>query len=322
MIELRYILVAVACVLILLISLITMKYRKLLRAKGVEMNKEEVVGRLFLRKIRKLGESTDKEEPGELFKRLNKIMRDFFGELYEISYEFAYVELNEELIKKGVEEETRDTIIDYTMQMAQSEYSSHRMTEQEFYYLLGKSIKTIEHVTGRKEEEPAGKKPEDKQRHMIDTVFSVWDVIRKKIKEDAAPLRKPAEKAEKGKVPPEKKPAEEPVEKYKPKPEVPPEGGDKLEIPHKMEEELEKEMIIPKEDEGKVDKLRRLLVTAEMSMKENKPRDAMDKYIDLRVIYDSLAPDLKIKINPETRRIISLYNLLLKEYKDVLTGKK
>ena len=289
MLELRYILVAVACVLILLISLITMRYRKLLRAKGVEMNKEEVVGRLFLRKIRKLGESTDKEEPGELFKRLNKIMRDFFGELYEISYEFAYVELNEELIKKGVEEETRNTIIDYTMQMAQSEYSSHRMTEQEFYYLLGKSIKTIEHVTGHKEEEPAGKTPEDKPAE-------------EKTKEDAAPPKKPEEKAEKGKVPPER--------------------GDKLEIPHEMEEELEKEMIIPREDEGKVDKLRRLLVTAEMSMKENKPRDAMDKYIDLRVIYDSLAPNLKIKINPETRRIISLYNLLLKEYKDVLTGKK
>ncbi len=292
MIEIRYMLIAVACVLILLISLITMKYRKLLRTRAIEMSREDVVGRLFLRKIRKLGESAGKDEPGELFRKLNTIMRNFFSELYEIAYEFAYVELNEELVKKGIEEDIRNTIIDYTMQMAQSEYSGQKMREQEFYYLLGKSVKIIEKVTGHDEEEPTGSKQAEE-----------------KLKEHAVPSEKPAGKEE---VQSGKEPAQKGPEPEKP--------GKKPEVPHK--EEPGKGMSITKEDKGKVDKLRRLLVSAEMNISEKKPREAMDSYIDLRVIYDSLAPGLKVKMNPEAMRIIAIYNTLLKEYKDVLAGKK
>ncbi len=318
MLELRYMLIAVVCVLILFISLITMKYRKLLRTREVELSREEVLGRLFLRKIRKIGQSGGKEEPRELFNNLNKIMRNFFSELYEISYEFAYVELNEELVKRGVDEALRNAIIEYTMQMAEAEYSNHEMTDQEFFFLLEKSIKTIERVTGhtedemKKREEVEEKLKAEQKEEIPKREEEITEEVQKKL-----PEKKPAEepKAEpEGEAQPAKKPAE------KPETETSPEK--KLEIPHKDEEEMAKKMIIPKEDEEKIEKLRRLLNKAEMNIKQSKAKDAMDNYIDLRVIYDSMKPDMKMKINPETKRIIALYNSLLKEYKNVLTGTK
>jgi hypothetical protein len=323
MLELRYMLIAVVCVLILFISLITMKYRKLLRTREVEMSKEEVLGRLFLRKIRKVGESAGKEEPRELFNRLNRVMRNFFSELYEISYEFAYVELNEELVKKGVEESTRNAIIDYTMRMAEAEYSNHKMTEQEFYYLLEKSIKTIERVTGRTEEEMKKVDKAERQLKAVIREGKITEEVQRQL-----PKKRPAEEPEKpapAPEPPAEKRAVEPEPEEKPEAEPEPvkvTERKEIEIPHKAEEELEREMIIPKKDEERVDKLRRLLVKAEGNMSDMKPKEAMDNYIDLRVIYDSMTPDLKMKINPETKRIIALYNSLLKEYKGVLTGKK
>ncbi len=291
MLELRYMLLAAICVLILFISLITMKYRKLLRTREIEMSKEEVLGRLFLRKIRKVGESGGKEDPRELFNRLNKVMRSFFSELYEISYEFAYVELNEELVKKGVEEDVRNAIIDYTMQIAEAEYSNHKMTEQEFYYLLGKSIKIIEKVTGRTEEEmkkreEAEEKVKSGKREEAVGEDEVAEEIRKELTE-----KKPG--PEEGKKPKEKLSAPPEEEKYKPVTE-PEEARKRPEMPHKDEERPEKEMLVPKDSKGAVDKLRRLLLKAEANMEKGKPKECMDDYINLRVIYDSLSPEVKM----------------------------
>ena len=267
MLELRYVLIAVSCILISVITLLILKYKKLLRRKETKMSKEEVLGRLFLRKLKKISESSSKEEPRELFKRLNNIMRNFFSELFDIAYEFAYVELNEELAKKDIDEDIRHDIINYTMQMAETEYSGHKISTQEFYYMLGKSIRIISKVTGHKEEK-------------------VEEVEKK---------------------PPEK----EPVKEAEKAPAKPPE-----------EKEIKKAAPVPKKEEENVSKLRSLLVVAEGYIKENKSEAAMESYTQLREIYDSLGPEVKRKIYPETKRIIVLYNSLLKEYKDVLTGKK
>jgi hypothetical protein len=329
MLELRYMLLAALCVLVLFISLITMKYRKLLRTREIEMSKEEVIGRLFLRKIRKVGESGGKEDPRELFNRLNKVMRSFFSELYEIAYEFAYVELNEELVKRGVEEDVRNAIIDYTMQIAEAEYSNHKMTDQEFFYLLEKSIKIIEKMTGKTEEEMEKREEvEEKLKSEKSGEARGEDEVAEEIRKELTGKKTgPSE----GKKTEEEVSASSDEEKYRPvtKPEeelgkakIRPEKPKKPEIPHKDEEQLEREMLVPKDSKEAVDRIRRLLLKAEANMKKGKPKECMDDYIDIRVIYDSLSPEIKMKINPETRRIITLYNSLLKEYKDILTDGK
>ncbi len=367
MIELRYLLVAVACVLVLLISLILMKYRKLLRTKEVNISKEEVVCRIFTRKIKELEESGENQDPKELFNKLNKTMRGFFSELYDIEYEFAYVELNEELVKKDVSEDIRNAIIDYTMNMAESEYSNHAMTGQEFYYLLGKSIKIIEKVSQYTEEKPGEKQPEtvesmpdaaEKQKPSeekpSEPVADVRGVpspkpepvpvtkgVQKVPVPDALPVDKAPKPSEKmtetqdteifeafessdefskpsaakmqKKIKPEKKittDKPETVTKPEKKPEI-----------HEDKQEVQA-AIIPKTDKTKVDKIRHMLFAAEMGISENKPAEAMDNYRDLRIIYDSLTPEMKLKINPETKRIIALYNSLLAKFKDTLLGNK
>ena len=152
---LRIVLIVMACALTVIIFFITKKYKTLVRARKKKISKEEVVGRIFMRKLKKIDETSDQEPPKELFSQLNNIIRNFFSELYDISYEFAFVELNEELVKKDVEESKRKDIIDYTMEMEKSEYSDHTMTKQEFYYLLGKSIHIIKELTGYKEDDYA-----------------------------------------------------------------------------------------------------------------------------------------------------------------------
>jgi hypothetical protein len=300
MLDLRYILIVVVSALIIIISLILLKYRKIIRMNQIEMSKDEVLGRLFLRKIRKMEELKAGDEPAAHFKKLNNTMREFFKELYDISYEFAYIELNEELVKKGIDEEIRDAVIDYNMRMAESEYGHRGMTEQEFHYLLGQSIKIIEMVTGHREEGVKEKLPEKKPEEKPEAVKAEKRPVPKKhdvLKPDDAHRRPP------------KKGVPEPVK---------PKDDKKLKIPKKTEEEMEKKILIPEEDDQKIGKIRRLLATAEINMKDKKAREAMDNYTDLRVIYDSLPPGVKIKINQDTKRIITLYNSLLSEYKDVL----
>lgn len=327
MLELRYILIAVVSALIILVSIILLKYRKLIKVSEVSLSKEQVLGRMFLRKIRKLGEPKPGEDPKNIFRDLNHIMREFFRELYDISYEFAYIELNEELIKKGVDEKLRNEIIDYTMRMAESEYSKRQVTEQEFYYLLGKSIKIIERVTGHTEEgvkvpekAPAGEpkpaaapeKPEE-----LKPEPAVAPERPAEVKPEPAKPVEPApapEEAQKATVKEEPPPVRTVPEKEAPpveRPEVPP-------TPSESEKEMEKEILVPKKDDEKLDKLRRLLNTAEMNMHDKKSKDAMENYTGLREIYESLPQEMKMQINNETKRIITLYNSLLKEYKDIL----
>lgn len=153
-------LIVMACVLTAIIFFITKRYKMLIRARKKKISKEEVVGRIFLRKLKKIDETSDQDTPKELFAQLNGVMRNFFSELYDIAYEFAYVELNEELVRKGIDEKQRKDIIEYTMEMEKSEYSDHTLNKQEFYYLLGKSIHIIKEITGYKEDYALKRAPE------------------------------------------------------------------------------------------------------------------------------------------------------------------
>ncbi len=80
----RYLLITIAGVLVAVVSYLIYKYLKLQGRKGVDMRREDVVGRLFIRKINKLNEEAGREKLPVLFKKLNGIMRSFFSELLEI----------------------------------------------------------------------------------------------------------------------------------------------------------------------------------------------------------------------------------------------
>ena len=265
----RYALIAIACSLITIVSVLIYKYRKIVSKKEAVMSKEDVIGRMFLRKLRKIEDSIGKDDPYELFKRLNRTMRSFFRELFDIQYEFDYLELNEELTKKGVAKGIRDEVISYTMQMSQAEYGGSKITNVDFYPLLEKSIVIAVKVTGQEHELVAGK-------------VSIK-------KEQEAPVPVPEEAAK---------------------------------VKEEREKEAEKKVAIPKVEKAGTAKLRRLLVDAEQSIRDNRHKDALDSYSELKETYNKLNPKTKLGLYAETKRIIAIYNTLLKEYKDILTGKE
>jgi len=320
MLWLRYVLIAFAAGLVSVISLLIYKYRKMLRKKETEMGKEDVIGRLFLRKLKKIEDLTGKEDPSELFKKLNKTMRGFFSELFDIRYEFDYVELNEELSKQGVKEDIRHEVISYTMGMSRAEYGGHKITNTDFYSLLEKSSRIITKITGQElelaPEKIPGKIPPEKE---------VVEEVPKEIPpemEEKAPEKEIIEEVPKEKPPEmaEVKPEVKAPEKAPEKKEMPEE--EKPEVPEEYEKAIEQEMIVPPDEQERMQKLRKMLLEAEENVKENRYEDAMESYSELRKIYDSLSPKVKLGIYSETERIIRIYNTLLKEYKDTLTGKE
>jgi len=365
MLWLRYVLIAFAAGLVSVISLLIYKYRKMLRKKETEMGKEDVIGRLFLRKLKKIEDLTGKEDPSELFKKLNKTMRGFFSELFDIRYEFDYVELNEELSKQGVKEDIRHEVISYTMGMSRAEYGGRKITNTDFYSLLGKSSRIITKITGQElelaPEKIPGKIPPEKEvaeevPKEIPPEKEVAEEIPREIPpemEEKAPEKEIIEEVPK-EIPPEKEVAEEipreippemeekapekeiieevpkekppervevkPPEKASEKKEIPEE--EKPEVPEEYEKAIEQEMIVPPDEQERMQKLRKMLLEAEENVKENRYEDAMESYSELRKIYDSLSPKVKLGIYSETERIIRIYNTLLKEYKDTLTGKE
>jgi len=330
MLWLRYVLIAFALGLVSVISLLIYKYRKMLRKKETEMGKEDVIGRLFLRKLKKIEDLTGKEDPSELFKKLNKTMRGFFSELFDIRYEFDYVELNEELSKQGVKEDIRHEVISYTMGMSRAEYGGRKITNTDFYSLLGKSSRIITKITGQElelaPEKIPGKIPPEKEvaeevPKEIPPEKEVAEEIPREIPpemEEKAPEKEIIEEVPKEK-PPERVEVK-PPEKASEKKEIPEE--EKPEVPEEYEKAIEQEMIVPPDEQERMQKLRKMLLEAEENVKENRYEDAMESYSELRKIYDSLSPKVKLGIYSETERIIRIYNTLLKEYKDTLTGKE
>lgn len=345
MIETRLVLIAIACVLISAVSLIVFKYRKLHGRKEAEMDKEDVIGRLFLRKLSRIEAAVGKEEPEHIFKKLNKILRSFFSELYDIRYQFDYLELNEELSKKGVNEGIRKDVIELAMQMSRTEFSGQKITNIALYPLIENSVGIMNKVTGQ-EPEPLYKKPPAEQPPAVKEQLPA-------VKEEpptGPPAEPPGEEvappAEK--IPPETKeplaeppgeevappaeqpPAEEaepaaeqlPPEKEKPPAELPAEKREVARKEMKDEEAAERKIIIPPDDKGKIDKMRRQLLEAEQELRSKDYDNAMESYTELKGIYDSLSPDVKASLYDEIKRIIDIYNTLLKEYKDTLLGNK
>ena len=279
----RFALLAIAGSLVTIVTVLIFKYRKLASKRVAVMNKEDVIGRLFLRKLRKIEGSVGKDDPYELFKRLNRTMRSFFRELFDIQYEFDYLELNEELTKKGIAKGLRDDVISYTMQMSKAEYGGNKITNVDFYPLLEKSIVIAVKVTGQEQELVAGKIPIKKTPEEEPEGPELKEVLVPKPKEP------PVEKAEEEKTIAAKK------------------AG--------------KEFTVPKGEKASVDRLRSLLIEAETCIKENRSKDALESYSELKEVYNSLTPTAKFSLYPETKRIITIYNTMLKKYKDILTGK-
>jgi hypothetical protein len=252
-----YVLITTALFLAAIVGFLLYKYKKIIGRKFVEMSREEVLGKFYLRKLRKMGEEAAAGDVRELFKRLGKTMRGFLNELYEIKLEFSDVKLNEVLAKKGVSESLRRDVISYMMYMEEAEYGGHDATRQEFYVMLEKSKRMVAKLTGSRDMAPPEKEPEER------------------------PAKKVSEK--------EKRP-----------------------IP---------DVIIPKKEEERMEKLRSLLVEAENCVRENRHEEAGERYTELRGIYDSLSPKAREGIQSETVRIIAVYNHLLKEYKSALEMK-
>ncbi len=398
-----YVLIAFACILASLLTFILFKFRKLHLKKEAVMDKDDVVGRLFLKKLMKIDERVGKDDARVLSKKLNRTMRSFFSELFDIRYQFDYVELNEELSKKGVKEDIRKDIISYTMQMSQAEYGGRRMTNAELYPLLEKSSRIISGVTGCEPEaavaeaptEPVAAEapameappektpvPEEKPPAAVAPAAEevpkvtlpaakapiteatpekppaavapaaeevpkvslpaakapITEATPEKTAAAIPPSEKPASEAPAEKTPvPEEKPPAEPVAAEKPPAEAPPEEQaapeekaqmeappEKKSVPaEKKEETSGKGIAIPKGDQDSMDKLKKLLIEAEQGLRDKDYEDAMEAYTQLKGIYDSLSPEVKAGIYSETRRIIDVYNSLLREYKEaMLLGKQ
>ncbi len=331
---LRIVLVAVACALAGAVGVLVFKFKGVHARRDVELNKEEVLGRLFLRKMKTLGEAHD-GEPKHALKKLNGLMRAFFSELFDISYEFDYLELNEELGKKGVPEDIRKDVIDYSMKVEELEYGGRQVTEDELASLVEKSVYIIRSVSERRpapEELPeevaqaAGEPVAPKEEKKTGTLSAKIDSM----------LRKPFERHAAGKEPEPAPPAAPGPEEAVPKPRKK-EPAQEENIPEETEESMS-EVVRPAGGEGaaeeekepekaqfpgkngeKIAMIRKLLVLSENGMASGNHDDAMESYGQLREAYDSLPPEEKRKMYPETKRIIALYNSLLKEYKSILT---
>jgi hypothetical protein len=315
---LRLALIGTACFLGVVIIVLIFRYRKVSSKKDVQLGREEVLGRLFLRKLRSLGEG--EEEPAALLKKLSGLMRTFFSELFDISYEFDYVELNEELSKKGVDGGVRQDIIDYSMKAEEFQYGGRALTEQDISAIVEKSVMIIKAVTERKPEKEEQRR-EKKAARAAAGEKEPAPLVEKKPGRFAglidAALRKPAQKREKTPMPDEEmlQRAEESV----PQAPVPP----AKEKPQKVtpeEAKAEQKLRVPPAKEGKVQRIRKLLVSAESDLSAGNSDGSMESYAQLREIYESLPQDEKRELAQETHRIISLYNSLLGEYKDALSS--
>jgi hypothetical protein len=388
MIESRLMLIAIACVLVTVVTFILFKYKKLHGRKEAEMDKEDVIGKLFLRKLSKIDATVGKDDPEQIFKKLSKTMRSFFSELYDIRYQFDYFELNEELGEKGVKEDIRKDIIELTMQMSKTEYGGQTVNNIVIYPLLEKSLNVVNRITGQapepaytkpaageppvvkeeppkavkgeipsaevpqKEEMPAAEKPltEPPTKEPVQPAEEKPPAEEMKPPAEPQPTEKPPAEGMKppeeqqppaeskepvSEKPPEKEapPAEQPPpEKEKPPEEKPPEKveeapPEKKEEPvpaEKKDEEtvVEHEVIIPPDDKGKIDTIKRKLLVAEQELRSKDYENAMDSYTELKSIYDSISPGVKEGLYDDIKRIIDIYNTLLKEYKDTLTAKK
>jgi hypothetical protein len=265
--------------------------------------------------MRKLREETN-GPPGVMFVKLNRVMRSFFSELFDIKYQFAYVELNEELTRKGVGEDIRNEVIGYTMSVSEAEYGGRDISAETLAAMFDRSLRLLEKVTGVSEKE-AAKGPEPPQKESKEGV--------------AKPQEQPAAQ-QNAAVPEATKLAElQPVQLAAPEaqgaeaPPMPPAPAIKVsgdEPQTAMETAIEKRIGIPKDEQQRLQRLREMLLEAERLITENKHYDALESYSSLREIYDSLSPEVKRSAYSEIKRIISVYNFLLKEYRSALTEKK
>lgn len=315
---LRLALIGTACFLGAVISVLLFRYRKVSGKKNLQMGREEVLGRLFLRKLQSLGQA--EEEPAAMLRKLSGLMRTFFSELFDVSYEFDYVELNEELSKKGIDEGIRKDIIDYSMKAEEFQYGGKAITEQDLSLILEKSVMIIRTVTERKPEKeeqgrgreavpvPAGEKeppqPEEKKPGRFSAMIE-------------GIMKKPAPEKERPPIPSEGMPGR--AGAGVPQAPAPP-AREKPAKPAPEEIKAEQKLRVPPAKDEKMQRIRKLLVAAESSISSGSSEDAMEAYGQLRDIYESLNQDEKRELSTETHRIISLYNSLLKEYKDALSS--
>jgi outer membrane biosynthesis protein TonB len=311
-------LIVTACFLICVISVLFVRYRKISKRKDVRLSREEVMGRLFLRKIKSIGEAG--KDPLATLKELGGIMRSFFSELFDIAYEFDYVELNEELGKRGIDESIRKDIIDYSMKTEEFQYGGKPLADADLSSLIEKSIIIIRSVS-KKGPEPeaapvaeAAPKPEapvaEKKQSWLSTAIDGF--IRQPL-----PERK---KVEKEKEEPEKEvpeKAEEIAEARVPEP-----AAVRRPVPSQAPEAQKRPAAAPLSTEGPSSRVRRLLLKAEGAVSLQDAGTAAEAYSELRGIYESLTQDQKRDMQDETRRIIALYNALLGEYKNSLSASK
>jgi hypothetical protein len=281
------------------------------------MGKEDVLGRLFLRKIRSLGEAGE-NPPAATLKNLSALMRSFFSELFDISYEFDYVELNEELGRKGVDEGIRKDIIDYSMKTEELQYGGKAVSEADLSSIIEKSVIIIRGVTEKKPEiEAPPAPPAAKDVPEADVPDAAEKTPGRLSLEIDGFIREPLPERE------EEAPAEE-------------------ETPRRVEEEVSVRTIEPTAvrrpvpaqtaaerrpsapvqiyGEGKLPRMRKLLLRAESAIASANSGGAAEAYSELRGIYENLTQDQKRDMQEETRRIIALYNALLGEYKNSLSA--
>jgi hypothetical protein len=358
---LRYVMVAIAVILLIAIVLIIKRYAKLAGRRGVEMGKGDVLGRLLLKKIKRLGKQADSGNPRDLLKQLSRTMRSFFSDYFDIKYEFSEVELNEELAEKGIDGSVREQVLDYTTKMAETEYGKSEITKVEFLFILDKAIGVISLLTGCKDEgvypelhkEPAvSEKPLPSELFRLPeqeevpgapepvagrpSLFSkAMSFIRSKV---PGPAGRPAEvektAAEEELIIPGEEPREEAGSEEPAPPEKPEKPKAKAEERGEKKPSLTDEEVMKIEqrtlektdeetrDELNVVKLKRLLIRAEDSLSGKKYDDAMDIYTEMRLIYESLQPEMKKALLNEAKRMIVIYNELLEEYKGALSTER
>ncbi len=316
--ELRYLLMGVAGVLVALAGFILYKYSKLMGKRSASLSKEEVTGRLYARKVAKFRDETSAQAPAERFRQLNKVMRGFFSELFDIRYEFAYVELNEELAKKGVRESVRKEVISYTMEMSEAGYGGKDIDGPALERLIDKSLEVIGKITGTSAGKPAtgeaqAQPPAGEPPAAAEPAPTPPAAAEPRPEFAAMPEEPPAEPEEKPRAKPLQEPAAPPEP---PKKEKAPEPAGRAKAREKAPEE--RELRIPEAAEDRVQMIRKLLLEAEEKLREGKPHECLALYTDLKDLYDSLDTISKRGALKEASRIIGVYNSLVKEYSKAL----
>jgi hypothetical protein len=121
---------------------------------------KELIGLYTLRRLHLLQLQVTEKDVRKLSKDLSSIMQEFFAKIFNIKYEFTYIEINEIARKKGVSKDLTKLIMNFSIKISEMQYSKHKTSISEVLSSIKLAIRIVEELTGVKMYESLEEKAE------------------------------------------------------------------------------------------------------------------------------------------------------------------